>query len=223
MTWYADQVMATASPGAIRAFRADPVLRPFAYHLTNPLDHAWHSAEVIHRLPEHGLLVLRPVCDATPGESPADWYGEPVLDWHSFVHRADAVPMIDRIRVAESCSLAPEAVPPNSFLSHLKRLALETRSTFAFYSCSMWGGDVECEYAWVFGDSERALIGLQPEMPGAARLLAILEPLEPTRVVTGDVLVSTLGHLSLDLPTPYFAPHTRSFPWAKSKLGDKPA
>jgi len=41
--------------------------------------------------------------------------------------------------------------------------------------------------------------------------------------VTGDVLVSTLGHLSLDLPTPFFAPHTRSFPWAKYKLGGVPA
>lgn len=219
MTWYADQVMATASSGVIRAVRADPVLRPFAYHLTNPLDHEWHSAEVVHRLPENGLVVLRPVCDATPDEYPADWYGEPVLDWHSFVDRTDAVPMIDRARVAESCSVASEAVPPIGFLSYLKRLALETQSTFVFYSCSMWGGDVECEYAWLFGDTERALVSLRPEIPGAPRPLAILEPLKPTRVVTGDVLVSTLGHLSLDLPTPFFAPHTRSFAWSKYKLG----
>jgi len=163
-------------------------------------------------------------CDlCSAWKSPADWYGGPVLDWHSFVDRADSVAMIDRTRLAESWSTALEVIPPIGLLSYLKGLALETQSTVVFYSCSMWGGDVEREYAWIFGDTELALVGLQSETPGGPRPVAILEPSEPTRVVTGDVLVSTLRHLSLALPAPFFAPHTRAFPWGKYNLARRPA
>ena len=137
MTWYADEVIATASARVLRAVGSAPVLAPFAYHVTNPLEHEWHSAEVVHGLPENGLVVIRPVCDPTPDESPADWYGEPVLDWHSFDDQADSTVMIDRTQVAESCSISLEVLPPAGLLSYLKGLALETQSTFVFYSCSM--------------------------------------------------------------------------------------
>ena len=87
----------------------------------------------------------------------------------------------------------------------------------------MWGGDIEGEYAWIFGRSGIALVSLPPDTPGERRPLAIVEHSEPVRIVSGDVLACALKHLSLDLPTPFFAPHTRSFPWERYKLVGKPA
>src|SRR5947208_12379304 len=99
MTWYADEVIALATPEAVRAIRSDTLLAPFSYHLTNPLEYAWHTPEVVHGLPEEGLLVIRPVCDATPDEGPVDWYDEPFLDWLSFSGRVGTSPHIDRERI----------------------------------------------------------------------------------------------------------------------------
>ena len=222
MTCYADEVIALATPEAVRTVRFDPLLAPFSYHLTHPLQHDWHTPEVAHGLPEEGLLVIRPICDATPDEGPADWYGEPVLDWLSFSGQASTSPQIDRERVVKDCSVSIESLPPPSLLSRVKCLAAETQTPFLFYSCFMWGGEIEREYAWIFGRSEIALVGLPWNGTDERGALAIMEPSAPVRVESGDVLVSALEHLSLHLPTPFFAPHNRSFPWERYKLAATP-
>lgn len=51
----------------------------------------------------------------------------------------------------------------------------------------------------------------------APKLLAY-RPGEPGVMKTADALVETMKHLGLDLPTPYFALHTRSFPWHQHKV-----
>jgi hypothetical protein len=223
MTWYADEIFAPASAEVLHAIRADALLAPFSYLLSEPFDFEWHRAEVAHGFPKPGLLVIQPVCGADPDEYKTRWYREPILDWHSFSERSNLPLEIDPKRVGEECSLNIETLPPRALLGHLKHLATETRRPFAFYSCAMWGGDVEVQYAWVFGPSELALVSLSPSIPGGPRPVAVVTPSEPAQIVTGDTLVLTLRHLSLDLPTPFFAPHTRSFPWARYKLvGDPP-
>src|SRR5262245_39748944 len=162
MTWHADEVIAPVSAEVIRAVGSDSLLAEFAYHLTDPLEHDWHTPGAIHRLPAGGLLVVRPVCD----ESSADWYGEPVLDWRAFPARATPPPLVDRARVAESCGVEPDAVVAEPPLSYLKALAVKTGRPFVFYSCSMWGGDIDIEYAWVLGPSEVVFAIAEPDVPG---------------------------------------------------------
>jgi len=222
MTWYADEIFAVATAEVLQAIRADALLAPFSYLLSEPFDFAWHKPEVAHGFPKAGLLVIQPVCGADPDEYKTSWYREPILDWHSFSERSSLALEIDPMRVSEECSIDAEALPPRALLGHLKYLARETRTPFVFYSCAMWGGDVEAEYAWVFGESDVALVSLSPNSPGGPRPVAIVTPSEPTRIVTGDTLVLALAHLSLELPTPFFAPHTRSFPWARYKLDGDP-
>jgi hypothetical protein len=223
MTWYADEVIARATPEAVRTFVSDALLAPFSYHLANPLEHPWHTPELVHGLPPEGLLVVRPVCDATSDADPAEWYGEACLDWQSFSGRTDEPLQIDRERVAKECSMSVEDLPPHSLLQQLKSLAATSGTTVLFYSCFMWGGDVEREYAWIFERSETALVGVPPGAPGERRSVAAFEDSKPMRVRSGDVLMEALKHLSLELPTPYFAPHTRSFPWVRYKLLREPA
>ena len=223
MTWYADEVIAPATPEVIRSVKTDPLLADFAYHLLDPFEHTWHTPEIIHGLPAGGLLVVRPVCDASPDESPADWYGEPVLDWHSFPSGCNPPPLVDRGRVVESAALHPDVVPPEGLLSYLNALAIKTGCPFVFYSCFMWGGDPEREYAWVLGNSEVVFASVESESPEEPRAVAILEPFKSAQLVTGDTLAFALARIGLELPTPYFAPHTREFPWEKYRLTRAPA
>jgi hypothetical protein len=223
MTWYANEILASGSDAVIRAIGRDSLLAPFAYHVAEPLDHAWHTSEVVHGLPTGGLVVVRPVCDATPDESPADWYGEPVLDWRCVSGPADSRISALLARLAEATSRSIDNLAPIGLLSRLKSLAKETASPFVFYDCSMWGGDIECEYAFVFGSSELALVSLESAVPAGRRPVGIIEPSQPMRVEAGDTLVLALRHLSFDLPTPFFMPHTRSFPWTRYRLVAEPA
>src|SRR5690349_3004582 len=214
MTWYADEVITLGTAEVVRAVREDPLLAPFAHHVKNPLRHHWHTPEVTHALPEAGLVVVRPVCDASMDDGAAEWFGEPVLDWARFPDRSRRSPRVERERVANECSHDSTILPPAALLAHLESLAVSARAPFVFYSCCMFGGDAEIELAWVLGPSEEAVFASRnPEVPGERRPVAVLEPDEPTRVVTGDVLVLALTHLGLELPTPYFALHTRNFPW----------
>src|SRR3954464_9041072 len=104
MTWYAKEILASGSDAVIQAIRGDILLAPFAYHLAEPLDYAWHTPEVVHGLPPGGLVVVRPICDATPDESPAGWYGEPFLDWRCVSGPADSRLSALLARIAEASS-----------------------------------------------------------------------------------------------------------------------
>lgn len=121
MTWYADEILTVGTPAAIRAIADDGLLAPFAYHLREPLDHDWPVPEVVHGLPERGVVVVRPVCATTPGDSPVDWYGEPVLDWQRFSGETDSELLALRARAAEARH-GLETVPPAAFLAHLRHL-----------------------------------------------------------------------------------------------------
>src|SRR5260221_7705341 len=151
MTWYADEVLAASSPRVLQAIASNAMLAPFAYHLKPPLDHEWHTPGVIHGLPEGGLVVVRPICDVTPNDSPADWYARPALDWSSLTGFSNAKLVVDPTVIAERCNVVLEPAPPVGLLHFLRDLADETESIFVFYSCRMWGGEVEQEYAWIFG------------------------------------------------------------------------
>jgi hypothetical protein len=210
VTWFADEVIAPANRRVLRAVEADPLLAPFAYHLTAP--------GVFENCPEEGLVVIRPVCDSSPDDFPAAWYNEPVLDRQSF-QQCDCPPLLIGIdRVAEICSCEPTDLPPVSLLAYLKAFAARTQSTIIFYSCFMWGGDIETERVWVFDDSEVVLVSVSQEGTPSQRRTAILEPEGIVHHDPGGPLVLALQSIKVFLKSPHFTPHTRSFPWQNYKL-----
>lgn len=92
------------------------------------------------------------------------------------------------------------------------------KTTIAYYHCTLWGGDVEIEYSWVFTPEEIAYSFVSYD--GNSIRLIEYHPSKPKESGTGDVLVETMKHFGLNLPTPYFALHTWSFLWQKYKYED---
>lgn len=173
-----------------------------------------------HGFPETGLIVVRPVCDADADG--AEWYGEPVLDW-GLPRAADTSSPLDLADVARACGVIEALLPPESFLSFLQALATRTEATLVFYSCTMWGGDIESEYAFVLGRSPSAIVALPQDRDedGCPRVV-VIEGARQTPS-TRDVLSIALSALDFQIPTPYFAPHTCAFPWRSYRLAREPA
>ncbi len=220
MTWYAHEVIAIGSQEVARVVAGDPMLAPFAYRLHGPLEHAWHRPEVAHDLPDTGLIVVRPVCE--PAGDGAEWYGEPVLDWGS-MRAVDTSAPLDPVAVAQACGVNSAFFPPETFLSFLQALATRADATLLFYSCSLWGGDIESEYAFVLGRSPSAIVALPQDRDedGSPRVV-VIEGARQTPAARG-VLSIALSGLDFEIPTPFFAPHTRGFPWQNYRLGREPA
>ena len=224
MTWYAHEVIAPGSQEVVRLVEGNPMLAPFAYRLHGPLEHAWPRPEVAHGFPETGLVVVRPVCDLADDD--AEWYGEPVLDWgllHGSEPWTETSSPLDPAAVAHACGVNDAFFPPESFLSFLQALATRAEATLLFYSCAMWGGDLESEYAFVLGRSPSAIVALPQDRDedGCPRVV-VIEGARQTPA-TRDVLSIALSALDFQIPTPFFAPHTRAFPWRSYRLGRKPA
>lgn len=214
MTWYAHEVIAPGWQKVARVIAGDPMLAPFAYRLHGPLEYPWHRPNVVHGFPESGLIVVRPVCN--PDE--ADWYGEAVLDWRSLSATGTSSPL-DPADVAEACGVNRADLPPKTFLSFLQALAARADAPLLFYGCSMWGGDIESEHAFVLGRSPSAIVALPLDRDEGGRpRVAVLKPGSKT-VTTRDVLSLALSALDFQIPTQFFAPHTREFPWHSYRLG----
>jgi len=87
--------------------------------------------------------------------------------------------------------------PPTSLRQALAAMAATLDQAVIYYSCRMWAGDIDYEYCLSYGPDE-ALLVTQPD--------------------TEDSLRAGLRKVGLDLPTHYFALHTREFPWDTHKL-----
>lgn len=216
MTWYASQIMTLGTPAVISTVKRSSLLSDHAFHVTNPLDHKWHTPEVMHNVPPEGLVFIRPICD--PADHIAEWYDHDILSWEQFEH-ADGCEVelgpqaIARRRPEWTTSLFPAV----EVLRVAKKLSAVTSTPVAFYYCFCWGGDVEVEYAWIFGNSERVLI--RSKKDGSQSVNGFLEfTCDHELECDEDVLVRTLQSLSCALPTPFFAPHARGFPWHLHRL-----
>ncbi len=81
-----------------------------------------------------------------------------------------------------------------------------------YYACSMWGGDVDEEAAWVFAETDLVY-----------RYQSRTETRETDasgqRLIHSGVLSLALAHHGIYLPSSgYFAPHTRGFDWKCRRL-----
>jgi hypothetical protein len=188
----------------VDVIRASAQLGPFSYLIRSLSGHDWHRPEIQHGLPPEGLLIIRPVYGASSHE--AGWYEIPVLDWAELaLHDAHADLLIDQ-RVTQDLSqyVDNDSVPPLALRKALTSLALTVDETVIYYGCGMWGGDIDYEYCLVYQPEEQLFV-TKPDLP-------------PDRSGGEDSLRLGLTRLGLSLPTGYFAPHARSFPWKAYQL-----
>lgn len=105
--------------------------------------------------------------------------------------------------------------PPAPTLRALKDLSLRSRSPVILYLCEMWGGDIDLEVAWVpgwvSGEPDRVLWHTGE---GPLQAIAAARP----RPLGRDVLGAALEYLRVRMPSPYFLPHTRGFPWERFRV-----
>lgn len=206
MTWYADNILLAATPGATARLSDDPLLRPHSCLITNLDGHEWYRPEHRHSLPEGGLLVIRPV--AAPDSHSASWYGEAVLDWSL----PDAPPLSAALIDGLDATAFDYPGPPLSFRRFLASLAAGLKQPVLYHACAMWGGSIEQEYCFAYTPVETLFV-TRPDMPFQT---ADTDPVIP--YLTENALVRGLALIGIDSPTGYFAPHTRAFPWRDHAL-----
>jgi hypothetical protein len=216
MTWFAHHIFAIPAKGTLKTLTDNSVMSKSIYWVRDLSGHQWFDPKKQHDLPSGGLLVIRPVGD--PDGHYTFWYEdeESIVSWPAFEEADDTEIAILPSQVHED---NPDFnlidYPPASFLKWLKQLSIITKTTTAYYHCEMWGGDIEIEHSWVFTPDEIVYLFV-PSDENSVKLMEY-HPGKPRKVKTGNVLVETLKHFGLNLPTPYFALHTRSFPWHKYK------
>ena len=204
MTWFANEILAPAVPGLVDEFGAFAGYRE-AVHVIRSLDsYRFHDDTVRHGLPPEGLLVVRPVGE--PSEL-QDWYDEQVIPWLAPPGWALRELALSPAQVSQVAS-GVEQLPPETFLQALKHLASTHGTTVAYAYFSTWGGTNELEYAWVFGSIETVLINTSRDDTH----LLLSEGVRP-REVDRNLLEALFSSLGVELPTSFFAPHTRRFPW----------
>ncbi len=219
MTWYAHHLFVEASQATIERLLRDPFLASGVHRIPDVSNFPWHDPRVKHELPPDGLVVVRPICD--PDSHAAEWYRQPVISWFAMQGPESANLEVNPERLQRDFPEHPPAddYPPASFLKYIKNLSAECKAGMAFYQCAMWGGETDLECAWVFGPEEIAYsaTGLLEHPNKIIQYSGNGEKVEEK----GYVLTKALAHLRIQLPTPFFALHTRSFPWQQYKLARK--
>ncbi|WP_425397973.1 hypothetical protein [Aeoliella sp.] len=216
MTWYASQIITTGDPSIIAAIDRNPIFAGNVFHVKNPIEHNWHTPEVKHSVPDEGLIFIRPICD--PADHIAEWHGDELLSWDRFENAPGEEVLLEPQAIAQRYGeLEIVALVATDILRATKKLNSDTKVPVAYYYCFCWGGDVEIEFAWIFDGSERVLIRLPDDEPPDVNRLLEVDP-ETETVYDEDVLVRTLRSLKCELPTPFFAPHARNFPWVEHRV-----
>ena len=255
MTWYAQQVFAQPLDGVIAAFREVPRLADAIYHVPHLRDMesveqvqdgvTFGGGEMVplHRpgrrgpkLPPGGLLVVRELCGSTDDHC-AEWFGGDGVCWDGLgaASSASEDPLLQFKTVfADAPDWWPTVAPPVSLLLQLQSIAHGTRSVVAYYACHMWGGDVECNFAWVWDGEKRsscfyrAIVSANKKGIEATGFYTDLTGVYAVdrsgrhEILDGDVLTLVLLHFGLMLRDGYFELHTRGFPWHKYKLPSVP-
>lgn len=251
MTWYAQHVFAQPRDDVIAAFGSIPSLADAIYHV--PHLHDMESEERVvdgvilgsdgpidlHRtvrrgpmLPVDGLLVIRELC-GPGGNHGTEWFGADAVLWTNIGDDLTASddPILDcDIVFADAPDWWQNVTPPTGLLRQLQTFANTTKSVIAYYACHTWGGDIECNFGWVWDGQRQSSCfyrgcvaanvegneetGIYTDLSGAFAVDHVGRRL----IVDGDVLTLILLHFGLLLRDGYFELHTRSFPWAKYKL-----
>lgn len=252
MTWYAQQVFAEPHPLVIDAFRGLPGFGKALYYIPHLKDFQCEDQIVdgmimegdemvpllrtIQRgpqLPANGLLIARELCASDADSDSTEWFGEDAIAWDSLVDQtlAPADSLLDMSKVfLDAPDWWANQAPPPSVLSRFKQIAETTKTAVGYFSCNMWGGDVESAFGWIWDgrrgtscfyravttpDEEgKEATGFYTDMAGAFAI----DDLERRFIVNGDVLTLMLLHFGVLLRDGYFELHTGSFPWERYRL-----
>ena len=213
MTWYASEILAACNASLLDAVRSNPPLAARSYLIREPIDFALNGSTHTFVPPGGGLLVVRPVCD--PEEHCAEWHEEPALSWHSLSGHGGSETITPKALGQHVGDDMLDEFPPATFFAYLKQLSAETNSRLAFFRCSMWGGDIESEYLWLFGTREEAAIVLQA---GVKSQVAQVGRQGDVHLREVDLLSEALAYLGAPIPSSFWVPHTRGFPWKQYRL-----
>jgi len=203
MTWYAHHLFAPGTLKVLEALGRARRLSPFLYHIKSLEGFTWSDPCDAHSVGPHGLAAIRPL--GPTGGDEADWYREPILDWHFFDCQASST-------TEPSLQEDGGFEPPVGLLGYVQKLSAQLSSPVMYYSCFMWGGNVEFEAAWAFTPTQHTY-STQISVSAPPKVRCIDAQGNET-LISGDALRQGLSHLQIELPSPYFAPHTRRFPWA---------
>ncbi len=233
MTWYASHIYAESKQAVLSTVSLHPLFSKGLYLVKTIDEHRWPASENRHELPKGGLLVMREVCDPEMDDNryntqfEARWHlnvGNPVLPWTDLVGPA----YIDVIQPPNLPVLAfgklylddsPSAYPPVAFLRFLKHLSDTTNAVISFYH-HRTGAEraVDQEFAWIFGKGDFVYVR-HVSSEGVIVQYSRDGISEKSTAIHDSVLKFTLRHYGLNLPTTYFALHTRRFDWSTYKMG----
>lgn len=223
MVWYASQIFAKPSSEVRATFAAHPTLSRGMY-LVNHLE--GESAK--HELPPNGLLVVREVC--APGSAEAEYHGPDALSWDGVSGSAEAeVLRLSQLPYASNGKIYYDNPrwgihPPLPFLRYLKEVSARTDTVISFYHHFSGAEKTTIqELAWVFDKQDCVYAQHIPRFYGITRFTAtetteLPRGTEPADKYGYTVLQRVLRHFGLDLPSSYFALHTRMFGWANYKV-----
>ena len=164
--------------------------------------------------------MVRPVSDGDTKAHLHSWYKEDVVSWDAFEDFEDREPDL-RIppTVLASDSTEAQVLPTEKFLRFLRYIGVKHGTPIVYYQAFWWGGDAEEEFAFVYEGKDETLYSLVL-VDGKEPRMEARQNSVPASTMEDDVLIRALRHLGLELPTGYFALHTRSFEreWNKHRV-----
>jgi hypothetical protein len=230
MVWYASQIYAQPTPDVRALFAAHLTLSQGMYLLNHLEGHQWPEGDFArywfpHGLPTEGLLVVRELC--APGTMEFDWHKPraSALSWEDVIGPSNMrVLRLNHLPSAEVGKIFFDSAwagvhPPSPFLKFLKDVSRTTGTVISFYHHASRAEKTALqELAWVFGEDECVYAGLTPDYGKVTKFTPIGATEFGTTRDRKTVLQYVLGHFGLELPSTYFAPHTRDFVWEQYKL-----
>lgn len=216
MTWYANNIYArwceSLEATLLKSFNGS------VYRIEDLKSHSWWKSEIIHGIPKGGLLSVWPISNSDEDDHLHSWYDETVISWEKFISFENSEPdLIITPDVLVDAGEEPEVVPHSGFLKYIRKLARDHSTPVTYYQSFMWGGDTESEFAFVYSGYDEFMY-LFTGMDVHESQIEIRKNSMVAEKQSGEVLVCALKHLGLEIPSPYFAPHTRSFPWSNYKI-----
>lgn len=216
MFWHANQIYAQSNPEVIAAFCKQPFFADKLYHVDNLRgirSEITTNDNKRHLLPPHGLLVVSPEIYQTGYDRKGPDVGDfarhychntpwpnspPASKWSEVV-----VPSDKEVIFQEEFD---RDYYPHNLLSFLIKVYKQILQPLVYYHCTIWGGDVEKESAWIIDREER----IYQYADGGS---VIEHTIAGSQTIGRSLLPLAMSHVGGDLPTPFFALHEASFHW----------
>jgi ankyrin repeat protein len=192
MPFSTDVLYVRATPQARQELDGDPVLSPQLH---------WMAAASVERstLPPEGLLAVRNIVP------PEHIHSARSVPWDALIGPQSLSPRLPDPRTISG--LAPHDWPPAAMLRRLADLARRCRTPVCYYRMETFGGTVNREVAWVFGDQHHLLFFHSTHKSTIAFTDA------GRASPGGDVLQRALTLIGVEESSGWFEPHTSGYDW----------